>query len=371
MVTEQAESVPERSKVTERETFCRCALAWYRLSGRKDLPWQQEPTPYRVWVSEIMLQQTQVKSVIPYFERFMTQFPTLQQLADASLDLVLQHWSGLGYYARARNLHRAARVIRSRHQGEFPRRFEQVLALPGIGRSTAGAILSLSLGQSHAILDGNVKRVLARCFAVEGWTGQTAVQKRLWQLAEWLTPERQVRAYNQAIMDLGATLCTRRAPTCDHCPLEVLCLARQVGNPTAYPTSRKRAPLSAKAVQILLVLDENGEVLLERRPATGIWGGLWSLPECALTLTPQDWCQAHLGSVGRVIEQWPVRRHTFTHFHLDLTPVLIRLENTTRCVMDRDDRVWYNTENPDARGMAAPVAQLIGKLKEHLTGEIG
>ncbi len=371
MVTEQVESVPERSTRVDRDLFRHRVLAWYRLSGRKDLPWQRQTTPYRVWVSEIMLQQTQVKSVIPYFQRFMEQFPTLQQLADASLDQVLHHWSGLGYYARARNLHRAAGEIQSRYGGKFPQDYERVVALPGIGRSTAGAILSLSLGKPHAILDGNVKRVLTRCFALVGWTGQAAVQRQLWQLAERLTPIEQVRAYNQAMMDLGATICTRSAPSCSHCPLAAACQAREEGNPTAYPTPRRRAPLPVKALQMLLLLDENNAVLLERRPPSGIWGGLWCPPECVLTIAPEQWCKSYLGSEGQVIEQWPVRRHTFSHFHLDLTPVVIRLKNTTGCVMDGDCRVWYNTAKPDARGLAAPVARLIGELKEHLTGETG
>ena len=215
-------------------------IAWFAQHGRKDLPWQQDPTPYRVWVSEIMLQQTQVRTVIPYYQRFMQAFPDLRALAAAPLDQVLHHWSGLGYYARARNLHRAAQRIRDDHAGRFPEDIEVVMRLPGIGRSTAGAVLSLACGQRHAILDGNVKRVLARFHAVEGWPGKTAVLEQLWALAEAATPQRDVAAYNQAMMDLGATLCRRGTPECPSCPLQSDCRACKLGRQSEFPAPRPR-----------------------------------------------------------------------------------------------------------------------------------
>ena len=350
--------------------FYQPLLGWFQHAGRQHLPWQQQATPYRVWVSEIMLQHTQVGTVIPYFERFMQRFPDVRALAAAADDEVLHYWSGLGYYARARNLQRAARQICERHQGRFPHDFEAVLALPGVGRSTAGAVLSLSLGQPHAILDGNVKRVLTRCFAISGWPGEARVQRRLWQIAEALTPKDRAKQYNQAIMDLGATLCTRRRPDCDNCPLQHQCQARALGDPEAFPTPKRRKPLPIKQVGMLLVHNGQGEVLLERRPPSGIWGGLWSLPECPSPAMTAD-CLEQLGLAGELVGAWPSRRHSFSHFHLDITPLEVRAKNTTACVLDGDSRVWYNTGQPDARGLAAPVSRLIVELKKRLEGESG
>lgn len=353
----------------ESVPFASSVIAWFECNGRKDLPWQQQPTPYRVWVSEIMLQQTQVVTVIPYFERFMASFPDLGRLADASLDDVLHHWSGLGYYARARNLHRAAIQIRDQYAGQFPPDFEQIVDLPGIGRSTAGAILSLALGERQPILDGNVKRVLARCFAVEGWPGKQAVQKRLWSLSETLTPQKEVQKYNQAMMDLGAGVCTRSRPDCDLCPLVNLCQAKSEGKQSDYPGSKPRKKLPVKSTCMLLIHNGTKEILLEQRPPVGIWGGLWGLPECADQTAADAWCKQRLGRSASVQEDWPVRRHTFSHFHLDITPLVIRLNNSANCVMDRDSIVWYNTANPDARGLAAPVSRLIDELKQRFEGE--
>jgi len=345
-------------------TFAQAVLAWFDRYGRKHLPWQQGPSPYGVWVSEIMLQQTQVATVIPYYERFMQRFPDLLALADAPLDDVLHHWSGLGYYARARNLHQAAQMIRNRYGGLFPQTLEQVQSLPGIGRSTAGAILSLALGQRHAILDGNVKRVLSRCFAVAGWPGRAAVQKRLWALAEMLTPRDRVAEYNQAMMDLGAVVCLRAHPDCAACPLSERCVARSEGRQSAYPSPKPRRRLPVREVRMLLITDEQGRLLLERRPASGVWGGLWCLPECALGQSPQQVCLNELGMLAVASECWPVRRHTFSHFHLDITPVHLQVKDSTNCVMEGDGRVWYNMENPDARGLAAPVTRLIDELRQ-------
>ena len=346
-------------------------LDWYQRAGRKHLPWQEDPTPYRVWISEIMLQQTQVATVIPYFLRFMARFPGLDQLAEAPLDTVLHHWSGLGYYARARNLHQAAQQIRGRHDGIFPTEFEQVIALPGVGRSTAGAVLSLALGQRHAILDGNVKRVLARCFVVDGWPGRAEVQRRLWRLAENLTPLGRIAEYNQAMMDLGAGICTRSRPACSDCPLENRCQGLLQGDPTRYPLPKARKKIPEKAVRMLLIRNQDGELLLEQRPPSGIWGGLWSLPECPMDCRPEVWCREQLGINGRLLNEWRVRRHTFSHFHLDITPIEILIDNTVDCVMDGNARVWYNTVNPDLRGLAAPVLRMIDELKEQLKGETG
>ena len=258
--------------------FAERLLDWFDDHGRKDLPWQRGINPYRVWISEIMLQQTQVQTVIPYYERFMQSFPDLQSLADADIDAVLQHWSGLGYYARARNLHKAAGAIRDNFAGEFPTAFDDVVELPGIGQSTAGAILAIAGNQRHAILDGNVKRVLARHAAVAGWPGKTDVSKQLWALAEARTPQQRVADYTQAIMDLGATLCTRSKPNCAACPVASDCAARIADDVAAYPG---RKPKKAKPLrQTTMVIAVNGAaVFLQRRPPVGIWGGLWSLPE--------------------------------------------------------------------------------------------
>jgi len=345
------------------DDFAARALAWFDAHGRKDLPWQRDVTPYRVWVSEIMLQQTQVQTVVPYFERFVARFPDVVALADAPLDEVLHFWSGLGYYARARNLHRAARAIRDRYGGRLPVDVAAVAALPGVGRSTAGAVLSLALGQRHAILDGNVKRVLARHFAVDGWPGQAAVARRLWELAEALTPATRVANYNQAMMDLGATVCTRARPRCSSCPLASTCLAHRQADPSAYPGRKPSRTLPVRSARLLIVRDPAGRVLLERRPPTGIWGGLWSLPQIGLDADPLAWCGApQLGEGAQVVAHWPARRHTFSHFHLDMHPVEIRLERPGWRALDGDTTVWYKPDDPDARGLAAPIKKLLAEL---------
>lgn len=348
------------------EQFAAQIIDWYRKHGRQDLPWQQNPTPYRVWVSEIMLQQTQVTTVIPYYERFMQRFPELRQLAEADQDTVLHHWSGLGYYARARNLHRAARLVRDEHDGRFPTTLAALMELPGIGRSTAGAILSLALEQSHPILDGNVKRVLSRCFAVSGWPGRSEVLKRLWSLSERLTPSQQSRPYNQAMMDLGATVCRRSKPLCDRCPLMPQCRARAEGDPVAYPHARPRASLPSRAVIMLLVHDGRGRLLLESRPQHGLWGGLWGLPEYADRQSVEAGLSRLFDDDWQVVAAWPPRRHSFSHFHLLITPLEVEVSDRPEWVMDGGGRVWYNTNEPDQRGLAAPVARLIEELQQRL-----
>src|SRR5262245_24319196 len=253
-----------------RPDFARQLLAWFDRAGRKSLPWQQQPTPYRVWVSEIMLQQTQVATVIGYYERFLARFPDVRSLADASVDEVLHLWTGLGYYARGRNLHRAARQLVASHGGEFPESLEEMQALPGIGRSTAGAILALSRGRRHAILDGNVKRVLSRFFGVEGHSGVLAVERELWALAEQCTPAERVGAYTQAIMDLGATVCVRSRPLCNACPSSEDCYARRHGLQSSLPTPRPKKARPHKTAHAIIALRDDGAILLERRPPVGL-----------------------------------------------------------------------------------------------------
>jgi len=338
--------------------FAARVLRWYDDHGRKDLPWQNTGDAYRIWVSEIMLQQTQVQTVIPYFERFMHRFPDVVSLADAGLDEVLQHWSGLGYYARARNLHHAAEIIRDDHGGQFPATVEAVSGLPGIGRSTAGAILALAFGQRHAILDGNVKRVLSRHAAVEGWPGKMAVANQLWALAEAQTPADRAGDYAQAMMDLGATLCTRSRPACSACPVQRDCAALARGEVERFPgrKPKKEKPLR-ETTMVLAVAD--GAVYLERRPASGIWGGLWSFPEVS---DVGDWCARRLQADAVVTESWDTLRHSFSHYDLDISPVVVRIGAVSSKVADYDDSTWYRPGDTPPGGIAAPVMRLIETL---------
>ena len=347
-------------------TFSDRVLDWYARHGRKDLPWQTQPTPYRVWVSEIMLQQTQVATVIPYFQRFMKAFPDIKTLAQAGQDQVLHYWSGLGYYARARHLHAAAKQVLDQHNGRFPEVFDEVLALPGVGRSTAGAILSLACNQAHPILDGNVKRVLARYHAVAGWPGQVRVQRELWMLAEQHTPAQATAAYTQAIMDLGATLCRRARPCCDDCPVHTGCAARAAGRQADFPSPRPKKAMPVRAVCMLLLCNDEGGVLLEKRPPAGIWGGLWSFPELTPEDVPASWCPDTLGLAACEIERWPVMRHTFSHFHLDITPVLATAGAASTVVMEDNGLLWYKPAGTEQCGLAAPVDALLQRLSKHL-----
>jgi A/G-specific adenine glycosylase len=347
--------------------FSTRVLAWFARHGRHDLPWQTDVTPYRVWVSEIMLQQTRVATVIPYYERFLSRFPGVQALADADLDQVLHYWSGLGYYARARHLHAAAGIIRDHHAGQFPSELATLQALPGVGRSTAGAILALAAGQRHPILDGNVKRVLARFHALQGWPGQAAVQKTLWELAERYTPRKRVSAYTQAMMDLGATLCTRIRPACARCPLAADCRACATGRQAEFPSPRPGKSLPVRSTRMLLLCNERNEVLLERRPPAGIWGGLWSFPEPTPDAALEAWCRAHLGMPVYIRETWPVVRHSFSHFHLEITPLLATAATPLAGVGETPGRLWYNTGCGGERGFAAPVERLLRRLSEQQT----
>ena len=337
-------------------------LAWHGAHGRHDLPWQQDLTPYRVWVSEIMLQQTQVATVIPYYERFMERFPGVVALADASVDEVLHLWTGLGYYARARNLHRAAIRVRDKFGGRFPTAFEDVADLPGIGRSTAGAILSLSLGQRHPILDGNVRRVLSRYFGIEGDPVQKEVTEQLWRHAAGCTPERDAGTYNQAMMDLGATLCTRRNPLCAFCPITEDCVARLEGRQHDLPSPRKRAERPERHAFLVLAVREDGNVLLRQRPTTGIWGGLWSAPEFETREEVQHFCFWHLKGASTDVAQLPVIEHAFTHFDLTITPLVVRCQGSLG-VMDGADGLWYNARQPASVGLPQPVKVLLEQLE--------
>jgi len=336
-------------------------LDWFAQHGRHELPWQTPRSAYRVWVSEIMLQQTQVTTVIPYFERFMQSFADISALANAPLDAVLHQWTGLGYYARARNLHKAAEQILSQHDGEFPTNFEQVLALPGIGRSTAAAILAQAFGQRHAILDGNVKRVLTRYYAIAGWPGLKAVEQILWEKAELNTPSENLVDYTQAIMDLGATLCKRSKPNCPACPLNKHCQAHALGRENELPTSKPKKPKPIKQTCMLLILNETGHhTLLQKRPPAGIWGGLWSFPECQSDDDIGDWCRQHLQLSVSATEPLTALRHTFSHYHLDIQPVKVHASPIG--VMDSEQLIWYNTHQPDERGLPAPVKTLLEQL---------
>ena len=340
----------------------RRVLKWFDHSGRKNLPWQKRINPYRVWVSEIMLQQTQVATVIPYFKRFMSAFSTVQKLAKASEDEVLHLWTGLGYYSRARNLHKTAQVVCSRYAGKFPDTVEQLCELAGIGRSTAGAIVSIAFNQPAPILDGNVKRVLARYHVIGGWPGQSAVLSELWEYAQAHSPKSRVADYSQAMMDLGATVCTRAKPACHLCPLSANCLSHKQGDPLLYPGKKPKKILPVKSALMLIVQNRRGEVMLEKRPPTGIWGGLWSLPQLNLDEDPATFCREILGEPAVNIKTWPSYRHTFSHFHLDINPVIMSLERQPSMVMEEERQLWYNVHQPQAIGLAAPIKKLLNKL---------
>ncbi len=348
------------STAPDRTTFSDAVLAWYDQHGRQDLPWQHPRTPYRVWVSEIMLQQTQVSTVIGYFQRFMDSFPDVHALAAADADQVLHLWTGLGYYARARNLHKAARQLVDEYGGDFPDTVEEVATLPGIGRSTAGAILAQSRGVRAPILDGNVKRLLSRLHAVPGWPGKKPVENRLWELAEQYTPDRRLADYTQAVMDLGATLCTRRRPDCPACPVANWCQARADGNPQDYPGRKPAKEKPVRQTRMLILQHPDGRVWLEPRPPSGIWGGLWCFPQ----LDPDDRQHTALAERGldaRDQEALTPFRPTFSHFHLDIEPLLIRVDTTGAGVQDAGGR-WISPADPGELGLAAPVKKLLEQL---------
>jgi A/G-specific adenine glycosylase len=349
------------------EQFGDAVLAWYDLHGRKDLPWQQGVTPYRVWVSEIMLQQTQVSTVLGYFDRFMEALPTVQALAAADEDEVLHLWTGLGYYSRARNLHKTAQIVTTEHRGEFPRSVEALSELPGIGRSTAGAIASLSMGLRAPILDGNVKRVLARYLALDSYPGEPQAMKRLWARAETFTPTQRVNHYTQAMMDLGATLCTRSQPSCLLCPLLPGCQAHQLGLQQQLPLPKPRKELPQKHTLMPLLANGEGAILLYRRPSTGLWGGLWSLPELDDLQALGPLAARHGLHLGQP-RSLAGLKHSFSHFQLHIEPWLVPVQSVTPAVAEAD-WLWYNLATPPRLGLAAPVKTLLKRARTELLGE--
>jgi A/G-specific adenine glycosylase len=340
--------------------FARKLVDWQRRHGRHDLPWQGSRDPYRVWLSEIMLQQTQVGTVVAYYRRFLARFPDVASLAAASLDDVMRLWAGLGYYSRARNLHRAAGAIMQDHRGIFPKDRSALEALPGVGRSTAAAVAAFAFGAREAILDGNVKRVLARHFAVDGFPGDSAVQKVLWSLAESLVPPRSVETYTQALMDLGATVCKRTSPDCGQCPLAASCAARARGRTQDYPRPRPRRSPRVRSVVMLLLLRE-GRILLQKRPRSGIWGGLWSLPEIEVDGDIPGHCAVQLGCEVRKSVALPPLRHAFTHFTLDIRPRLCEVGRLLPRARQQDG-AWFVLVQATDAGVPAPVNKLLRSL---------
>jgi A/G-specific adenine glycosylase len=334
-------------------------LAWFDANGRHDLPWQHPRTPYRVWLSEVMLQQTQVRVVIPYFERFVAALPGVRALADAPLDGVFALWSGLGYYARARNLHTAAKLCVERHDGELPRDFDALIALPGIGRSTAGAILSQAWGERFAILDGNVKRVLCRVHGIDGWPGTPAVEKRLWEIAEAQLPHARLADHTQAQMDFGATLCTRADPACVLCPLQHGCIALREDRVRELPTPRPGKPLPERHALLLLLRDAQNRVLLRRRPPAGVWAGLWSLPEADDHAAARTWFETHIAGDYDAADALAPIDHGFTHYRFAMQPLEWREVASRDGVRDNADLRWTARAELVSLGIPAPVRKLL------------
>ncbi|MBU6953871.1 A/G-specific adenine glycosylase [Hahella sp. HN01] len=367
-VTLSHDSAGEQDAATVTNSFAARLLTWFDQHGRHDLPWQDPRTPYHVWISEIMLQQTQVSTVIPYFIKFMESFPTVAALAEADQDTVLSHWAGLGYYARARNLHKAAKTIVEKFNGEFPNTLETIQELPGIGRSTAGAILSMGFGIRAPILDGNVKRVLCRHDAVEGWPGKREIETRLWELADAYTPVERVTDYTQAIMDLGATLCTRSKPACSRCPMEDTCrgLAQDMTDQLPTPKAGKKIPTHERFV--LVLQNEDGHILLERRPPTGIWGGLWSLPESDKNMDLPDALQSWKEQMHLQLKQYELAspfRHTFSHYHLILKPIIASTADIERredaaSIVGEPNSQWFDPEQ-ELPGLPAPIEKWLSQ----------
>ena len=343
-------------------SFASRLLDWFDLHGRHDLPWQKSKTAYRVWLSEIMLQQTQVQTVIPYFDRFLTRFPSVEDLAAAPEDDVLHLWTGLGYYARARNLHRAAKLVVSDFGGQFPQDLDGLLQLPGVGRSTAGAILSLAMGIRAPILDGNVKRVLARHDVVSGWPGTTTTLNKLWALAEEYTPTARVADYTQGIMDLGATLCTRSAPGCEHCPLTDTCQARSRCDQAHFPGKKPRKTLPERETYFVIFQRSDGTVFMEKRPEQGIWGGLWCFPESQ----DGEASLAHLATMGASAQAPAIFldpiKHSFSHYRLTIRPILLKINRASEGVAEVNSSQWIDPQTPGNIGLPVPVTQVLKTL---------
>lgn len=335
-------------------------ISWQKRHGRHDLPWQNTRDPYAIWVSEIMLQQTQVATVIPYYPRFLKRFPDIATLAASPLDEVLRLWSGLGYYSRARNLHRAAQVVVNDHGGRFPPDYEHALQLPGIGRSTAAAICVFAFGARRAILDGNVKRVLARCFGIDGYPGDKRVEEALWRRADELLPLKNIGTYIQALMDLGAGVCTRRQPQCAACPLNSGCVAYRDGLTHRLPVAKPKKVLPRKET-VMLVLHRAGEVLLEKRPESGIWGGLWCFPELARGGDIEEICVKRFGARVTRLAPLPVLEHGFTHFRLSITPQRLRVTTLAPGAAE-PGHIWLTIEQAKAAAIPVPVKRILAHL---------
>ncbi|WP_413438464.1 A/G-specific adenine glycosylase [Sulfuriferula sp. GW1] len=340
--------------------FAQHLIHWQQIHGRHHLPWQNTHDAYRIWLSEIMLQQTQVNTVIPYYLRFLERFPDLARLAEASQDEVLELWSGLGYYSRGRNLHGAAQRVCERHGGAFPARIEDIVALPGIGRSTASAIAVFAFGARSAILDGNVKRVLTRHFGISGYPGEKKVETRLWQLAESLLPSHNVATYTQALMDLGATVCTRSRTACDHCPVSTSCVARASNQVACLPTPRSRKTTPQKAT-CMLILRHAGEILLEKRPPSGIWGGLWSLPEVAMDTDVAAHCRTRFGMETTAAGSLPELKHSFTHFRLRIAPQVLDVTHLLPRA-EQTGQLWLAPRAALSAAIPTPVRKLLQQL---------
>ncbi|RMH22014.1 MAG: A/G-specific adenine glycosylase [Gammaproteobacteria bacterium] len=340
----------------DKDWFSRRIIRWQKNHGRNNLPWQVTDDAYPIWISEIMLQQTQVQTVIPYFQRFISRFPNVAQLANASEDEVLACWSGLGYYARGRHLRHAARLIMERHQGRIPNRLDDLMNLPGIGRTTAAAILSQAFGQRQTILDGNVKRVLCRFHALEGWPGSRTVEQRLWKLAEQHLPENEMRTYTQGLMDLGAMICLRKNPLCESCAISENCKAHLSGTTSRYPSARPARIRPQKSSHVLILTNSENHILLQKRPSSGIWGGLWSLPQIE---TDASDINHYAGIKYEALACTPPVRHQFTHFQLTLYPILARTRSRGKSV-EPGFHAWYNQDEIHNIGMPAPIAKLLG-----------
>ncbi|HSE12935.1 MAG TPA: A/G-specific adenine glycosylase [Rudaea sp.] len=341
-------------------------LRWYARHGRSNLPWQHPRSAYRVWLSEVMLQQTQVATVIPYFLRFVDKLPNLSALAHAPLDDVLALWSGLGYYSRARNLQRSARLCVTQHGADLPRDFEALAALPGIGRSTAGAILAQAHGLRFPILDGNVKRVLARWGGIKGWPGATSVNRELWTLAELQTPRSRVADYTQAIMDLGATVCVRSRPRCADCPLADDCVAHAQGLTAKLPERKPKRKIPTRKTIMLVLRDTHGRLLIERRPPTGVWAGLWSLPEATDRASARRDVARYGGRINakRTFAALAPFVHGFSHYRLEVTPLMLNVPASRQIADDHPDRRWVYPEQAAGLGLPAPVRKLIASLAQ-------
>lgn len=344
-----------------QQQFSQPLLDWFALHGRKNLPWQLPRTPYRVWVSEIMLQQTQVQTVIPYFERFMQRFPEINKLAHAHEDEVLSLWSGLGYYSRARNLHQTAKIISDEYQGIFPEELKLLNELPGIGASTAAAILSQAFNQPTAILDGNVKRVLTRFFTIKGYPEQAQIKKSLWELANACMPKDNCADYTQAIMDLGATCCTNKKPDCLNCPLQNNCLAFKEKEQFLYPTKKIKKPVPVQQQQLLVLCNNQGDVYLEKRPPTGLWGGLWCLPSLDTDDCPLDFIRNEYDLAGDPPQPLIAFKHRFSHFHLEINALRIKTQALGNRLTEAKGQ-WFTSEKLGSLGLAKPTSKILSLL---------